>query len=550
MWPDNPPRVLFNADPNFLFANLFPPDDASRPFEVGILKRYVTMLAKNGVEAMLICPNAQVPWYPSKKLDSMTAGYTRGDLTFFYSHFPPLAEDFTPQIRDRVAARLARMLDRYLDLQDAGIDWLTEMVRTCEEVGISPWLSVRMNDAHGGGNWDGSFMNPPMLRSTATRLSGARGDQPDARDHGYQLMNFAHEPVRDYMLKMIEELLESYAFQGVELDWIRTAHCCQPPASEADTKNMTAFHGRVRAMADEHRRAASGKSIPVGLRLPARVRVMRSVGIDAFEIAKQGHIDFIGQSNFWQTTWDADIDQLKRDLPPEMAVVGIIEGAPNWVQGQTESGDKKGVRMLPASPPLLRGNAAGKLALGADTIETYNFFCSDEPMVRNPDPTKRQGRYDMLGELGSLETLRGKPKHYAIASMDGGYMYPFFEQAEQLPAILPAGHRKAFRLSMASEPADAKLSLTLQLVFKEADVEKAQGHIGASFNGQWTQWDFSPTRKLLTPAGIYTHHLPEHIAFNCTLPVQAIEHGWNEVVVFNTTQDQTLELVSVELALG
>ena len=103
---------------------------------------------------------------------------------------------------------------------------------------------------------------------------------------------------------------------------------------------------------------------------------------------------------------------------------------------------------------------------------------------------------------------------------------------------------------MAEEAVDANLSLTLQLVFKDASVEKIQGRIGASFNGQWTQWDFSSTRKLLTPAGIYTHHLPQHIALNGSLPVKAIEHGWNEVMVFNATSDQTLELVSVELAVG
>lgn len=556
MWPTSRHRVLFNADTNFLFHNIYPPYETDGTFDIAMITDYVNMLADSGVDTLLINANCQVPWYVSKKLPDILEGYKRGDYEYFFSQFPPLADDFTSEQRDKISKRYARILDRCLDLKEAGIDWVQSMIETCHQRGMSPWVSVRMNDAHGANNWNESFMNCAPQRDPACRLQGLHESTPGVLHNERQLMNYGMEPVRDYMYSLVDDLLTQYDFDGMELDWVRTAHCCEPPATQADIHTMSQWHASIRQLANERfaskpksQHRPSDSSFTLGMRVPARVRSMRTIGIDVFEIARQGDIDFIGPSNFWQTTWDVAVDDLRAKLPAEVAVLGVVDDAPNWLDAKTQDGQRKGTRMLSASPELLRGNAAGKLASGSPAIETYNFFCSDEQDARNPHKDRRQGAYPILAELSSLDTLRGKTKQYSLASMNGGWMYPLFESSEQLPVIIPAGQRKVMRLCMASEPADAGLKLVVQVVINKENQTTPVNEIGVSFNGTWPEYELQSTDKLLFPTGTYTHHLEGHIAFNLRLDAQLIEDGWNEVLVFNAHESQSIEVISVELAV-
>lgn len=64
-------------------------------------------------------------------------GYTRGNRLWahwFRSH--PPETNFA-------------MMDHYLDLVEAGVDWRAEAIRACEQRSMTPWISVRMNDPHG-----------------------------------------------------------------------------------------------------------------------------------------------------------------------------------------------------------------------------------------------------------------------------------------------------------------------------------------------------------------------------------------------------------------
>ena len=46
--------------------------------------------------------------------------------------------------------RLTNLHDRYLDLLKQGINWFEETEKACRKYGVSPWISIRMNDTHGG----------------------------------------------------------------------------------------------------------------------------------------------------------------------------------------------------------------------------------------------------------------------------------------------------------------------------------------------------------------------------------------------------------------
>ena len=63
-----PHRNLFNGNSCVHFYNpeLWQPEGG--PYSAKAIHRYVELLARSGVDTFLINPNAQVAWYPSKKL--------------------------------------------------------------------------------------------------------------------------------------------------------------------------------------------------------------------------------------------------------------------------------------------------------------------------------------------------------------------------------------------------------------------------------------------------------------------------------------------------
>src|SRR6476620_8721554 len=79
-------RNLFTGDSCVYFYNpeLYHPEGL--PYTAKAIHRYVDLLADNGVDTFLSNPNAQVAWYPSTQLQTVSDGYKRGDRDFFRGH--------------------------------------------------------------------------------------------------------------------------------------------------------------------------------------------------------------------------------------------------------------------------------------------------------------------------------------------------------------------------------------------------------------------------------------------------------------------------------
>jgi hypothetical protein len=134
-------------------------------------------------------------------------------------------------------------------------------------------------------------------------------------------------------------------------------------------------------------------------------------------------------------------------------------------------------------------------------------------------------------------------------------MFPLWEFAEQVPAVIEPDGKRAFRLSMAAEPADANLELAVQLVVERSGTAPA---LGVSFNGSWPTFEAEESDRLLFPTGVFTHHLAEHQAWTYRFPVAEVRDGWNEFLVLNGShkkataaerQENSVRVLSVELAV-
>lgn len=568
MKPPPTHRNLFNRDCDLVFyqfRNRPEGEPLTAEAAIASIQRSVDVLADNGIDTLVVNPNTNVVWYPSKNVPTSITGYRRGDTS--YTRGSAIACGVPADQVDAAAEETCKFLNTFLDVQETGIDWLAEVANACRRRGIVPWLSVRMNDMHATVDPDPDkhaegYENGPLFKNRANRLRGTHLNPADGTFTYYMGLNYERLEVRDYMFAMIRDMVENYDYEGLELDWLRNPLCCDPNASQQTIDTITAWITDIRALTEAKARE-TGKPYPFGLRTPGDLGKLRAIGLDVRAMAHAGLIDFISPSNFWQTSWDMPHDRLRAELGREVAIYGVVECVPNWLSCYAPSAVGKTkppgnhveatVRWVPTSPPLLRGNAAGKLALGADGISHFNFFCAESGWCL--DFGMRTDYADLRG-LDDLEALRGQPKHYALSTPPSDLRSPpFWEQTEQLPAWIEPEQRRGFMLAMCAEPADSNLELTIQIVVEKREV---LAPLGVSFNGSWPSFDAQPTDELLIPASIYTHHIAAHQALNYQFPVSAIREGWNEVVVYNENHqraslqerlDGAVNVVSVELAV-
>ncbi len=540
---------LFNGDCDIHFYqapwNHWRPKKGGR-HSVKAVHHMVDLLARSGVDTYLVNPNGQRAYYPSKVAPTHMDGYKRGDRKFLYAHI--LGQPMTRAQSEAYLDNLTRFMDRYLDLLEDGVDWLAETSKACRRRKISPWLSVRMNDMHGANSFEGSYMNAPLLADPKHRLRGTTLNPKEGTHFTMMALNFESREVRDYMMRMIRELVEDYDFEGMELDWTRTYYCCNPVASKQTTEMITRWHADIRALT-QRRAKRTGRPYPLGLRVPGHFEVLRAYGLDVREMINRGLIDFLCPTATWQTTWNMPHDNFKKEFGDRVAIYGVVEDGPNWVGGYAPKTKERGfIRYMAASAPLLRGNAAGKLVLGADGIETFNFFCTDQWESAGGD-------YKALRGLEDLKSLRGKPKQYTFGTGPACWVETHFEFPLQLPCILEPQWQRQFQLAMCSEPAHARLKLTIQVVVEKGD--KAPD-LGVTFNHSWPNYKAQPTQKLLFPVGPLTEHLPECQAFNYSFNAGDIREGWNEIGIVNGSRqrdnaqqrkENSVNIASIELAV-
>jgi len=543
-------RNLFNGDTCTYFYNPEKWQPEGGPYSAKAIHRFVEQLATGGVDTFLINSCTQRAWYPSRTMPTILEGYRRGDREYFRGHLPNagLSDDGSERT-ERALDNWAAFYNRYLDLIDEGTDWLAETSRACRLHGIAPWVSIRMNDMHGFLDPEASFFNAPIYLQDDMRLSRsayAPGITHERSTHG---LDYGRREVRDFMFGFIREAVEDYDFEGLELDWLRNPLALEPDASAETRQELAEWVGSIRALTEKRARE-TGKPYPLGLRLPGNWRMMASIGVDVQGWTARGWFDWIAVGGFLQTTWDVPHDELWREFGDRVAVYGVVENHVNWIQVRTEDG-RTGGRRVSASAEAMAGNAAGKLALGADGIEWFNFFTTDQ--AREPGSSSH---YGLLRMAESLDSLRGRDKLYAFSTViDAPRFYPTslypFDATEQLPALLKPEWRRSFRLPMCAEPNDGtKRELVVQVVVSRMAERPL---LGVSFNGSWPMFAAAETDRLPFPVGDYVLHAEGNIAYEFRFEAAAIQEGWNDIVLFNGNRgsgvEQWIEIVSMEAAV-
>ncbi len=188
-------RVLYNQDCTNLFAI------TKEPLAPEHVDRMVDEVADGGADAMLINPNAQRTCYPSRAWQTFWDGYTPGNRAFF------------GPVKDEEMSGREAWIRQMKHLDDSGCDYLERALARCRHKGITPGVTVRMNDMH-----DAPTPTTHMFSSFYIEHPELHLNNPPSCGWSAAGLSYEHAEVREHYLKLIRELVMEYDVEILELD--------------------------------------------------------------------------------------------------------------------------------------------------------------------------------------------------------------------------------------------------------------------------------------------------------------------------------------------
>ena len=280
-----------------------------------------------------------------------------------------------------------QMLERGEDAQEA-------LIERGHQLGLDVYASVRMNDNH----FNGAQVED-LAKMYGTGLTRMRIEHPewllgDQTSEWFALSwNLAVPEVREHRFLHIKEICQLYDWDGIELDWQR--HAFHFPEDDAYRLRylLTDLQRAVRRMADDIAKER-GRPFYVAARVAGTLEMCRNIGYDIPTWIDEGLLDIIIPAGGGETDPALDVAafvQMCRGT--DIAVYpGFDCGLPEPSVGPEDAGTKDRMRT--------RAIASRYHRAGADGIYVFNWGTS---------------RPELLCQVGSYDTLRGKDRIYAAA---------------------------------------------------------------------------------------------------------------------------------------
>ena len=404
-------------------------------------------------------------------------------------------------------------------LNKRGIDLFAVWISYSRELGVSPWLSMRMNDVHNVDDPNSpahsSFWkeNPQFSRVT---------DRFDAWiDRAF---DYGQKAVRDYHMAFIRELFERYDFDGLELDWMRFGYHFRPGHEEEGIPLLTAFMTEVRQLADDHA-ARRGHPIRIGVRVPSRPWTAKGLGMDAITWAQKGLIDLLVVTPFWASIeTDMPIERWKELLgdSPVMLAAGLEVLIRPYPAASTDSSAN-----FTNNAEMVRGAAASLLHRGADLIYLFNYMDSETT------PSNQEDFYKIRREAGSLKTATAHPRRHVVTYSDT--WAPGEVEVYALPARCGPGQTAAFQIHIGPRPTSGKVRVFVGL--------GEEGPCETSPLAVRVNEELCPASESAPPAHI--HPVVRTVA-GFDVPIAAVKEGYNSVEVGSSATEPS-QIVWVEI---
>ena len=351
-------------------------------------------------------------------------------------------------------------------LSDRGVDHFKEWLQRCREVGISGWLTMRMNDCHGceEWNWDlpchGTFK---MWPSQKWRKHPEWRRAPYRHERSWEsAYNYLVPEVYGHHLALVKEILSKWDMEGLELDWLRWGMYFPPGGEFEGRRVLTRFVREVRAMADQAEKRV-GHRIRLGHRVPATPDIALQYGFDVAAWAESGCVDMLTLSGFMvEMPDDIPVEIWRRLLQPGTVVnAGCSPGRSSCLYNRVYN------------DVILRGNAASAWACGVDGLYLFN------QCYREPDHVPELEDYllDICSQANVMRATRriaaGAPEPLAGYAQRNLFPYPL---SPRFAGCAMARMDRNVTIRITTGPVLPESKCTLTLCFdKDADPELLKG---------------------------------------------------------------------------
>ena len=296
-------RILYNNDGD---SCMFLKKNSKGPAIVTAedLKRIVEEIAYPGgqVDTLLLYINSQSTYYPSK------VGSMRGT-------------ECTPEERKHWPDTEKQRFSNVEVMFAQGVDPYAVVLAEAKRRGIEALLSYRMNDAHGF-----NYLHCKLYRQHPEYRLGAG-------------LDFGREAVHDYTFRIIEEAVQRYDCDGIELDFNRFPNFFKDGKSEERIAKINSLVERIRAMIDSESKRRN-RHLVLAARVPTSYKQCLAIGCDPVFWAKDGWIDFLAVSECLVERYDLPIAPWKK----------LIQNIPIYGSIEVVNADRSGPRLGLLSP--------------------------------------------------------------------------------------------------------------------------------------------------------------------------------------------------------
>ena len=194
---------------------------------------------------------------------------------------------FRSHIRD---SKLTDLLSEFRPaaLAAAGRDYFQIVLDLCRSRGIEFIAGFRMNDRHSLPA--GSFVREHPEWKLESLNSNA--------------MDYAAPEVRQHILDVVRETLDTYEVDGIEYDYMRWCHMFEVGRGSEFAHLLTDMHRKTRALLDEAGPGPGGQRLQFGVRVPQSIPENDFLGFDLKAWVQEGLVDYIVPADFFFTDFN------------------------------------------------------------------------------------------------------------------------------------------------------------------------------------------------------------------------------------------------------
>ncbi|MBQ7638823.1 MAG: hypothetical protein IJS90_07980 [Clostridia bacterium] len=322
-------------------------------------------------------------------------------------------------------------LNAFYNEQD--IDIFAVWIEKCREVGIKPWISIRMNDCHDPDETTSQLRGE--LFYTARENGWMIGEE-----YGYfrNCFNYAVPEIRELMLDYTKEQLMKYDVYGLELDFMREIYCFD---------YINADNGEIVGIMNDYMRQSAeivkeaekkwGHDIELSVRMPRDLDQCKAFGFDVLAWINEKLIDSVTVTPRFSSN---DSAMPIADWKERCGETEIYAGIETLVNTQSKG--------CCASAEVVRGYGAQYLTAGADGLYLFNYMTSP--------PGVGAREREVYDTCGSLEEILKHSRRHIVTYQDTtpeGY-----EPYDPLPLKIAAGKTASLEIETGFIPESAKVS--------------------------------------------------------------------------------------------